>query len=82
MLSLVGAEGYQLSYTEPNLGYMPPGVERRIDRDVLLLPEVIVEDFEADPREYMRPVFDAVWNAAGWPRSMNYDEEGKWQPLQ
>ena len=67
MLSLVGTEGYRLSYTEPNPGYVPPGVERRIDRDVLLLPEVIVEDFDADAHEYMRPVFDAVWNAAGWP---------------
>jgi hypothetical protein len=26
----------------------------------------------------LRPVFDAVWNAAGWERSFNYDENGKW----
>jgi hypothetical protein len=26
----------------------------------------------------LRPLFDAVWNAAGWERSFNYDEKGKW----
>lgn len=27
-------------------------------------------------RKVIRPVFDSIWNAAGWPRSMNYDEAG------
>jgi hypothetical protein len=29
-------------------------------------------------RKVIRPVFDSIWNAAGWPRSMNYDEAGEW----
>jgi hypothetical protein len=31
-----------------------------------------------NPGEVMRPVFYSVWNAAGWPRSMNYDDAGNW----
>jgi hypothetical protein len=26
----------------------------------------------------MRPVFDAIWNAAGFARSLNYNNDGKW----
>jgi len=50
-----------------------------IGRDNLVIPEVMVENFEFDQAELMRPLFDTVWNAAGFPRSMNYDEKtGKW----
>jgi hypothetical protein len=49
-----------------------------IDRNALLVPKVLLENFEGDPAEVLRPVFDAVWNAAGWPRSMNYNMAGKW----
>jgi len=49
-----------------------------IDRDALLVPEVMVESFEFDSAEILKPILDAVWNATGWPRSMNYDESGKW----
>lgn len=49
-----------------------------IDRDALISPEILVESFEIDPTKVMRPIFDSIWNAAGWPRSMNYDEAGEW----
>jgi hypothetical protein len=49
-----------------------------IDRDTLVLPEIVIESFEVNAAAVMRPIFDSVWNAAGWPRSMNYDESGEW----
>lgn len=81
MLSLLGVSGYTMAVDPsrfPDALHFPWGEARSIDRDALLLPEIVVEDFECDPAEVMRPVFDAIWNAAGWPRSMNYDETGKW----
>lgn len=61
------------------------GVNRRwhfsqvpIDRDMLPVAEVMIENFGGQPHTILRPIFDAVWNAAGWPRSMNYDEQGNW----
>ena len=74
MLSLLGVKGY----------VMYVGVERRfgggrpIDRDALLIPEVLVEDLDADVDAILRPIFDALWNATGWPGSINFDEAGKW----
>lgn len=77
MLSLLGVSGYimavarQLDHSR-DCAY-------QIHLDALVLPEVIVEDFDANPAQVLRPAFDSVWNATGWPRSMNYDEAGEWR---
>ena len=74
MLSLFGVEGYRIPHvTELRIA-------RTIDRDTLVLPEVIFEDYKCDVSEIMRPIFNALWNSAVFPRSMNYDAEGKWKP--
>jgi len=51
-----------------------------VDRSVLLLPDVLIEDYTLDIASLMRPIFDAVWNACGFEGSQNYDKEGKWAP--
>ena len=76
MLSLVGVSGYQMGVASSPLG-LSLRRGQPIDRDVLLIPEIMLEDFEFDSSGILRPLFDAVWNAAGWSRSMNYDETGK-----
>jgi hypothetical protein len=48
-----------------------------IDRDALVLPEVMIESFECDAADVMKPLFDVIWNATGFPGCMNYDETGK-----
>lgn len=51
-----------------------------IDREVLFLPEVVMDNYEDKSEDILKPIFDSVWNACGFPRSLNYDEEGKWCP--
>ena len=41
----------------------------RIEKDDLLLPEVQINDFNPDPGEALKPLFNIVWNAAGLPDS-------------
>lgn len=48
-----------------------------IDRDVLYLPEIVIEDLNQSAAELFRPAFDLVWNASGLPRSLHFDNEGK-----
>lgn len=48
-----------------------------INKNDLLLPELMLTDYQTDPAEFLRPRFDQIWNAGGWPRSMYYDENGK-----
>jgi hypothetical protein len=76
MLSLLGVAGYVMA-TETAFWQIEA---QPIDRDTLLMPEVMVERFDVDPAEAMKPIFDTIWNACGWPRSMNYNEEGRWAP--
>lgn len=47
-------------------------------RGEVLLPEVYVETFDADPGQLLRPVFDALWNAVGQQASPSYDADGSW----
>lgn len=65
------------------IGHMPfPEENSVIDRDRLFLPEVLIEDYPCDVPRAMRPIFDAVWNACGYERSCNYDNNGVWRPRQ
>jgi len=52
--------------------------ETPIDRDVVMLPDILVEKPGGDPAAVMRPILDAMWNAAGSARCWNYNEQGKW----
>jgi hypothetical protein len=51
-----------------------------IDRDTVILPDIVVDSFDLDVPQAMKPMFDAVWNACGFSRSLNYDQDGKWNP--
>lgn len=73
MLSLLGVSGYVI-FPE-NIGSGLPG---EIDRDVLQVPEIMVESFEYNHNEVMKQILDVVWNAAGYLKSNSFDEKGKW----
>ena len=63
-------------------GGVPDWVDRGpinpIDQDVLLAPEVQVEEGGVDIERLLRPALDTIWQASGWPGSEGYDESGKW----
>jgi hypothetical protein len=78
LVSIIGARDFVvLSGSNAYYGGRRP--MPRIDRDMLLFPDVIVETFEANLPRLMRPVVDAMWQAGGWPGSSRYDAEGNWQ---
>jgi len=60
-LTLVGVRGYSMT-DEVNT----------IDRDILLLPEIIIEEsYDIIAKDILKPCFDSIWNACGFPRSLN-----------
>ncbi len=76
MVSLLNTQAVQIiSY--PNRHFYSQG-NKPIDRDKLLLPEILIEDYDQAPELVLRPVFDIMWNAAGWAGSINYSEKGEW----
>jgi hypothetical protein len=51
-----------------------------LDKDVLILPESIVESYDEKPQAILKAEFDAIWNACGYSKSLNYNDEGEWSP--
>ena len=51
-----------------------------LPEDILVLPEVVLEDYgtTAQYHSVVRPAFNALWNACGYPRSLFYNQEGVW----
>lgn len=76
LVSLIGVKGYKLAVSQ-SLDIWRQHTHL-IDRDLLLLPEVVIEDMIIDSAKLLRPIFDAVWNSAGWLKSYGYDDSGEW----
>lgn len=73
LTSVIGVHGYEVVPQQSVLVLQ----EHTIDRDTLILPEVVVQEMPFDAGGAMKPTFDALWNAGGWPRSLSYDADGK-----
>jgi hypothetical protein len=71
MVSLLGVRGYMMAVSVTHFGENQP-----IDRDNLVVPEVLLDSLDADVDTVMRSIFDAVWNATGWSGSPSYDSSG------
>jgi len=80
MLSLLGISGFAMASTSKGSFY---GTEyNMIDRNDLIIPEILVEDIAQSPDQILRPAFDAVWNSAGQPNSPHYDADGNWNLME
>ena len=74
-LSFLGVRGYSMF-----VGPMRwQAHAHTIERDHIFLEEILVEGSDANFSAAMRPAFDHLWNACGWPRSLNYDDNGNWR---
>ena len=89
-LSIIGAKDYEMA-VDMRLG---PAARLAsydatvIDRDMLILPDVLIQEYPPEEAlggddgsaiaRILQPIFDAIWNAAGWPHSMYYDKDGNW----
>lgn len=71
-LALLGVQAYRFVTYGPNA--RSDGYE--IDRDNLVIPPVEVDSFDVDFATALRPVFNRLWNAAGFSRSENYHADG------
>ena len=75
MVSLLGVRNYPVILPR-NAHYS--GHHNRLNRELLTLPECMLEDFATPVEIALRPAFDTLYQSAGMPRSLNYDEHGSW----
>lgn len=74
-LTLLGVKGFSMGLDRTKFFVHEV---HSIDRDFLLAPEIIVDNYEIIAKDVLRPSFDSIWNACGLPRSLNYDDSGNW----
>ncbi len=77
-LSILGIKDYTMGYYNPNYhshGSFP------IDKDNLLINEIIIQKYDdlKNPVSY-KPLFDPIWNACGFVRSLNFNANGEQNP--
>jgi len=77
MITLQGVRGSRLGVGSDSFEDPP-----KIDRDVLNLPECVIEQYgtDIDYQRAARPAFDALWNTGGFARSKHFDSTGRWVP--
>lgn len=75
LISLVNVNGLVL--TVPNK-WRHPYHDTPIDRPNILLPEIIIDDYDDNIEKKLQPVFDIVWQASDYARSLNFDKDGNW----
>ena len=73
-LSLVNVRGSQMFASNDYDLYS----HYQLAQDHLILPEAVVDDAAKEPAKILKPIFDLVWNAFGYDRSWNFNENGKW----
>lgn len=49
-------------------------------KDILNLPENLIQDLSTGCSHIFQPIFDCLWNSYGYEKSMNFNDDGKWQP--
>lgn len=72
-LTLIGTRGLEMAVDQFDYERGYP-----IKEDMLILSEVIVQEFSTSPGKILKPVFDLVWNACGLSNSKNFNAEGNW----
>jgi hypothetical protein len=74
-LSLVNVGGAQMIASQQDYDL---NKRYQIADQHVLLPEAVVDSLDVDPAKILRPLFNLVWNAFGYAKSWNFDDNGQW----
>jgi hypothetical protein len=77
MVALTGVRGRALAVSDPLRRVVRWHEPDPIDRDVLIVPEILLESLKVDADKALKPAIDTIWNAGGYSQSPNY-RDGKW----
>lgn len=76
-VAVIGARGANLAISRQHGWFRG---EHLFDRDEMLLRDVLLTDWQGDVPTQVKPLLDELWQAAGLPRCLDYDEQGNWRP--
>jgi hypothetical protein len=75
-LSLCDVARCYYRYSPDGMGWSDTGP---LNREILALPELYIDNFRPDVPALMRPVFNMLWNAFGFQQCDMYDDQGQWK---
>jgi hypothetical protein len=80
LLSILDAGGYRMRPLKEDLDrdFWQDHENFSICQDDLLCHEIVLDDVKADIPKMVRPVIDSIWQASGYQRSLNYNQDGAW----
>lgn len=74
-MSLLGVRDYSLV---SGSRFFYGARHRSLHRDQLFFPELLIEDGGLKSEVMLKPLFDLLWQAFGYPRAFSFDENGKY----
>lgn len=74
-VTLTGVKGYFITRSQNFFSS-----NQIIDKEILNPSVMVLDDYNTDIDVLLRPIFDSVWNAAGFTHSLNYNENGRFEP--
>ena len=80
-LTLLGVKGYSME-TSKGLTFLDEKHTHIIDKNILMVPEIIIENFDIKAELSLKPCFDSIWNASGYEQSLNYNQDNEWKPYE
>lgn len=72
-LHLCGVKGYGIGSSRLRQSVFG---DRGIDRDILQLPEVVIQNYPDNVAFYLKEWFETIWNACGYEKCYSYDDNG------
>jgi hypothetical protein len=75
MVTALGVKGFAMATSSQRHNMNP---KHKIDRDTLVLPDVLLESYDTPTDVVLKPIFDALWQASGFPGCHHYDANGRW----
>jgi hypothetical protein len=73
-IGILGIKGYRIKWHDEHSNSKD---NNEIDRDYPIIPELFIQSYDEKVSDILRPAFDTIWQACGYPRSKNYDSNGK-----
>ena len=77
MLSLLNVQGFALFRNYEH--YVLSGQKAPVEREDLILPDLVLETRPEHLQRAVQPLFDLLWNAGGFAASLDFDKDGNWQ---
>lgn len=72
-LHLLNVKGYGIGSDRLRQSFIG---ERGIDKDILQLPEIVLENYPANLSPILKEWFETIWNSCGFEKCYSFDENG------